>query len=191
MDATPTPPPAALPVSHPLRVARLPRDRATSFDIRPGAEGVEVLTGLLGVSRLRKLSFVGEVAPTDHPGRGGWTLTGRLGATVVQPCSVTLVPVTARIEETVVRRYVPGLSLSEAAESELPEDVDAEPVPDVIDPAAVMVEALALAVPAFPRAPDAAAAAVSAAPPGVAPLRDEDLRPLAGLAALRDKLGKG
>ena len=183
-------PAGALPVAHPLLVARLPRNRATAFDLTPDADALATLTGLLGVSHLRKLRFVGKVGPLEgaQAGRGGFGLSGRLSATVVQPCSVTLVPVTTRIAEEVVRRYLPDLTLPDAAEAELPEDVDAEPLPEVIDPAAVMVEALALAVPTCPRAPDADLGEATFAPPGVAPLRAQDMRPLAGLAALRDRL---
>ena len=177
----------ALLMAHPLQVARLPRNRPTAFDLRPDAAAVTALTALLGVSQLRKLRFEGTVAPCGDTA-GGWVLTGQLGATLVQPCSVTLAPVTTRIEEKVQRRYLPDLALPDAPEAQLPEDVDAEPLQAVIDPAAVMVEALALAVPPFPRAADADLGAVAVAPPGVDPLRDEDLRPLAGLAALRDRL---
>ena len=184
-------PARALPVAHPLPVARLPRNRAIRFDLTPDAAALETLTALLGVSQLRKLRFAGTVGPLEdaaQSSRGGFGLTGRLTATVVQPYSVTLVPVTTRIEEEVARRYLSELTLPDAAEAELPEDVDAEPLPEVIDPAAVMVEALALAVPTFPRAPDADLGEAAFSPPGVAPLRPEDMRPLAGLAALRDRL---
>ncbi len=40
-------------------------------------------------------------------------------------------------------------------EAEMPEDDTAEPLPEVIDPGAVMFEALALALPDYPRAPKA------------------------------------
>jgi uncharacterized metal-binding protein YceD (DUF177 family) len=116
------------------------------------------------------------------------TSTGDLGATVVQPCGVTLEPVTTRIEEPVLRRFLPGLPDPVAGEAELPEDVDAEPLGATIDPAAVMAEALALALPAFPRAPGAELGEAVFTAPGTAPMRAEDAKPLAGLAALRDRL---
>ena len=175
-------------IEHRLQVARLTRRAATEFDIRPEAAALEKIAGLVGVTALRKLRFAGSLTPVDT---AGWELSGRLGATVVQPCGVTLTPVTTRIDDTVVRRYLRDLQLPEAAEAELPEDVDAEPLGDVIDPAAVMIEALALAVPDFPRASDAELGETVCAPPGAAPLRDADVRPLAQLAALRDRLDQG
>lgn len=177
--------PVALPVAMPLSVARLPARAEVPFDIRPGAGEMATLAGLLGLSALRKLRFEGRLAPQPD---GGWELSGHLGATVVQPCGVTLVPVTTRIDEPVVRRYLRDFPTPTEGEAELPEDVDAEPLPSVIDPAAVMVEALALAVPAYPRAPGVEPGEMVFAAPGVAPMTDADARPLAGLAALRDKL---
>ena len=181
----PAPASSALPVAMPLPVARLPRHAAVPFDLRPGAEVLPVLAGLLGLSHLRKLRFEGRLEPLDG---GGWMLSAHLGATVVQPCGVTLVPVTTRIDEPVVRRYLPDFPEPAAGEVELPEDVDAEPLGSAIDPAAVMVEALALAVPAFPRAEGAELGQSIHAAPGVAPMTDADAHPMAGLARLRDKL---
>jgi len=51
-----------------------------------------------------------------------------------------------------------------------------------------MTEALVLALPAFPRAPDAAPGDASVTEPGTAPMTDDAARPFAGLEALRDKL---
>ncbi len=175
----------ALPVAMPLSVARLPARAEVPFDIRPDPGQVTALAGLLGLSALRKLRFDGRLAPRAD---GGWELSAQLGATVVQPCGVTLVPVTTRIDEPVVRRYLRDFPTPTEGETELPEDVDAEPLPAVIDPAAVMVEALALAVPAFPRAPGAEPGEMVFAAPGVAPMTDADAHPMAALAALRDKL---
>jgi len=176
-----------LPFSHPLRVAKLSGHAPTAFDIAPDADVLATLAGFLGISRLRKLRFAGTIAPISS---GGWELTGTLGATVVQPCTISLAPVTTRIDEPVLRRYLPDLADAEASETEIPEDVDSEPLRDVIDPAAVMIEALALALPPFPRAEGVELGEAIFTEPGKAPLRDKDARPLAGLAALRDKLGK-
>jgi uncharacterized metal-binding protein YceD (DUF177 family) len=60
----------------------------------------------------------------------------------------------------------------------------------VIDVAALGIEALALALPLYPRAPGAAFGEAVFAAPGVAPLTSESLRPFAGLASLAEKLKK-
>ena len=57
----------------------------------------------------------------------------------------------------------------------------------MIDLAEVAAEALALALPLYPRAPGAELGTLVAAPDGVAPLSDADLKPFAGLAALARK----
>lgn len=190
MAQTPvTPAPIALPGSRPLRLARLPRTAPTAFEIVPETTDLDALAGLLDVTRLRKLRFSGRLEPLAG---GGWELVADLGASVVQPCAITLVPVTTRIDERVIRRFLPDFAVASGDEAEIPEDVDAEPLPDSIDPAAVMFEALALALPLYPRAPgaelapDAAGGPDDAAQAGAAGERPD--HPMAALAALRDRL---
>lgn len=175
----------ALPVTMPMPVAGLSRRKATPFALRPDAEALRLLAGFVGARHLRKVSFVGRLVPMADR---GWELEAQLGATVVQPCGVSLVPVTTRIDEPVTRRFLADYAVPAEAEAELPEDVDAEPLGPVIDPAAVMVEALALAMPAFPRAPGVELGQAVFAAPGVAPMTDADAHPMAGLAALRDRM---
>jgi uncharacterized metal-binding protein YceD (DUF177 family) len=138
---------------------------------------------VLGVDALAALTFEGTLRPL---GRRDVTLDARLAATVRQSCVATLQPVTTAIDEAVQRVYVAGLAPPEAEETEVPADDDREPLPEVIDLGAVMIEALALALPDYPRAPGAAPADVTLAPPGTAPLDAEAMRPFAALARLRD-----
>ncbi|MDF1854743.1 DUF177 domain-containing protein [Pseudooceanicola sp.] len=176
-----------VPTSASFRVSDLAANRSTAFEITPDAAARAAIAEELALIGLRKLRFSGTLTPE---GAKGWRLDGDLGATVVQPCVVTLAPVTSRIDEKVTRRYVAGLrdSTTSLEETEMPEDVDVEPLGDRIDVEAVLVEALALALPLYPRAEDAALETSEFADAGVTPLRDADLKPFAGLAALRDKL---
>ncbi|MCR9151701.1 MAG: DUF177 domain-containing protein [Rhodobacteraceae bacterium] len=167
----------------PLRPADLPARKPTRFDLAPGPDDLAALADELGLIALRKLRFRGELRPD---GRRDWRLEATLGATVVQPCVVTLEPVTTRIDEAVTRRYLAGMEMPVGEETEMPEDDSAEPLPEVVDIGAVMAEALALALPLYPRAA-AAEAPMRAAPPGAAPLTDEALRPFAGLDRLLDR----
>lgn len=175
----------ALPVTNPLRLGHLPRTCPTPFRIVPDAAALSALAILLGVSQLRKLRFEGTLEPI---GETGWALEGLLGATIVQPCAVSLAPVTTRIDETVTRRYLSDYAAPSGDAVEMPADVDAEPLPAVVDPAAVMFEALALAVPPYPRAEGVELGEAVFTEAGRAPLRDADVHPLAGLAALRNRL---
>ena len=80
--------------------------------------------------------------------------------------------------------------MPEGAEVEMPEDDSIEPLPATLDLGAVMIEALSLALPTFPRAAGAELGQVLATRAGIAPMTDEDAKPFAGLGALRDKLAK-
>ncbi|MBY6065332.1 DUF177 domain-containing protein [Leisingera aquaemixtae] len=168
-----------------LRVADLPQNAPTAFEITPDKAELAALAAELGVNALRKLRFAGEIKAM---GKKDWKLAGRLGATVVQDCVVTLEPVTTRIEEPVEITYLARFESPEGAEVEMPEDDSIEPLGTHIDPAAVMAEALALHIPAYPRKDGAELGEAVYAEDGVQPMRDEDTKPFAGLAALRGQL---
>lgn len=171
---------------HLLRLSDLRQRRETAFDLRPDAAACAELAEDLGLVAVRKLRFQGHLIPT---GSRDWVLKAHLGASVVQSCVVTLAPVTTRIEEKVSRRYLADMDLpATGGEVEMPEDDTAEPLPDSLDLTGVMGEALALAVPDFPRAPGVELGSAVFAEPGKAPMQDEDTRPFAGLAALRAAL---
>lgn len=168
-----------------LRVADLPQNTPTAFEIIPDKDTLTALAAEMGVNAVRKLRFTGEIKAM---GKKDWKLTGRLGATVVQDCVVTLEPVTTRIEEQVEITYLARVETPEGAEVEMPEDDSIEPLGTHIDPAAVMAEALALHIPAYPRKDGAELGEAVYAEDGVQPMRDEDTKPFAGLAALRGQL---
>lgn len=170
---------------HLLRPAEMSTRRPVPVRLEPSADERQAVAEALGIVAVRKLRLEGELKPQ---GRSDWRLEASLGATVVQACVATLDPVTTRIDEPVKRTWMAGLPEPEGAEVELPED-DVEPLPAVLDLGAVMVEALALALPPYPRAEGAAEVDLTVAAPGVAPLTDEAMKPFSGLAGLRDKLG--
>ena len=179
---------APSPWTAPLRLTGPDRDTPRDVDLQPDAATRAALADHLGITAVKKLRLSGRLIPE---GRHDWHLTARLGATVVQPCAVTLQPVTTRINETVERRYVADLPAPPPGETEMPEDDTVDPLPETLDLGAVMAEALALALPDFPRADDAELGAATFAAPGVRPMSDDDVKPLAGLAALRDRLDDG
>ncbi len=168
-----------------LRVSALSAAAPTPFALRPDKSKLEEIVAQLDLSGLRKLSFEGHLQPQS---KRDWLLTARLGATVVQPCVVTLDPVTTRIDQNVQRLFLSDYNEPDEAESEMPQDDTSEPLGQWIDPFAVMVEALALALPEYPRATDAALEERQFTEPGKAPMTDEDARPFAGLASLKEHL---
>lgn len=172
--------------AQPLRVATLATRKPTHFAFRPDAEARGLIAAALGLLDLPALEMTGQIRPE---GRNDFRLEAALSARVVQPCVVTLAPVHATLAETVLRRYLSEVVEPKADEVELTED-DSEPLPEVIDIAAVAVEALALALPPWPRAKGAELGEAVFAPPGVEPLRQADLNPFAGLAGLAQQLKK-
>jgi len=173
-----------------LRVTQLRARGEQAFDLAPDAAARKMIAEELGLSDLRKLRLQGRVSEDG----ADWVLDAHLGATVVQPCGVTLDPVTTRIDETVTRRFSPEADRPEdlpGDEMEMPEDDTLEPLEHDIDLGRVLIEALSLALPAWPRRDDAELGQATAAAEGVAPLTDADTKPFAGLAGLRDKLKDG
>lgn len=178
--------PTPLPGSDPMvALARLPR-KSHSFALMPSAEELAAIAGDLSLLALRKVRLTGTLSPVA---KNDWLMTAQLGATVVQPCTVTLAPVTTRIDEPVGRRYVDQWDTPEAGtETEMPDDDSAEPLPPSLDLREVLHECLSLSLPLYPRAGGVGFEDVQTAEPGVTPMTDEDVKPFAGLAALRAQL---
>lgn len=186
-DPRPDPrPDAALP-SLPFRVVAIAGRSATHVRFAPDPAARKAIAAALDLSDLPQMLFDGDIRPS---GKRDMVLSGRLTALAVQPCSITLAPVRTRIDEHVVRQYLADFKTPDGEEVEIPEDDTLEPLGEVIDAAEVAIEALALALPLYPRAPGVELGALSAAPPGTAPLQDADLKPFAGLAKLIDRAAK-
>jgi hypothetical protein len=148
------------------------------FDIAPTEAEAEALARLMGAREVRKLRLEGTLRREPA---GGWRLEARLRASVVQTCVVTLEPLTTRIDQPVTRRYLPGAAAAPVVDPE--EEDETEPLPDRLDLGLVATEALALALPPYPRKPGAALAPAAA--------EGGEVRPFAALEALRGKLGEG
>lgn len=171
-----------------LRVADLPQNRATPFLLKPDRAELDAIADELGILGIRKLVFKGAL---QAEGKTDWRLSAELGATVEQACVISLEPVTTRIDQPVSRSFVANLSADLAEEIEMPEDDSQELLGPEIDLMRVMTEALALALPDYPRRDDATLGQREFSAPGVTPLKDEDTKPFAGLSQLKDKLEKG
>ncbi|EIE52219.1 hypothetical protein AL036_05220 [Salipiger aestuarii] len=178
------------PIPERLRVAGLRTGTPTVFDLRPDDKARAAIAARLGLLSLRKLRFSGALIPE---GRDAWRLDATLGATVAQPCVVTLEPVTTRIDEPVERVWRPIAAPSDrtdGAEIEISGD-DIDPLPEVIDLRAVLTEALALALPLYPHAPGAREVTKSLDAAAAPDPEDERPNPFAALEGLKSKLGAG
>lgn len=166
--------------SQPYRSAQVSGKKPLHFTFAPDAAARAQIAAEVSLLDLPEFSFAGVLSPK---GRADVTLTAHLTALVIQPCGITLAPVRSRLTEEVQRSYLHDFAQPDADESEIgPEDLD--PLPEIIDVAAIAIEALALLLPLYPRARGAELAESIFAPPGVTPLKDADLRPFAGLAGL-------
>lgn len=177
---------ASPPYSQPIRRTALAARKPTRFSLTPSPDELAAIAGWLGLIALPALSFTGEIRPV---GRTDFRLEGRLAARVVQPSVVTLAPVESLIDEDVRRTFLADWHEPEEDESEVPEDDTVEPLGEAIDPGAVMIEALSLALPLYPRAPGEGFDGQIAAAPDAEPLTDEKLRPFADLAAMMKAKG--
>lgn len=179
----------ALPSLHaPLRTGSLSARKPTRFDLKPDTGLRKALADALGLLDLPEFRFRGEIRPS---GRNDFLLEAELVAIAIQPCAITLAPVRTAVSETVQRGYIADWVAPEGDEVEMPEDDTEEPMPEEINLTAVATEALELALPLYPRAEGAELGEAVFSDPGTAPIRDSDLKPFAGLAALRDRLAGG
>ncbi|MFB2532445.1 DUF177 domain-containing protein [Paracoccus sp. p4-l81] len=177
----PPPPPSGL--GPRLRVAHLDGRNPTPFDVAPDADQRAALAEWAGISAIPALRMQGQIAPA---GRDDWQLTARLTGRVVQPCVITLAPVTSPISDDIRRRYSPHVTTPEGDEVEMPEDDTLEPLGPTIDLGLVLVEALELALPLYPRAEGAN----FEAPVDADPSEDDPApKPFAVLADLLAKKG--
>ena len=170
-----------------LRVADLSQRSPHRFSLRPERRAMEAIASQLSLSGLRKMSFTGEL----RPDRGrDWRLEGTLGATVTQPCVVSLEPVTTRLDVQVTRRFLDEMPHETAStdDIEMEEDETIDPLGNRIDLESIMIEALALALPDYPRKEDHAPVEAEFTPPGARPIEDDHQKPFAGLADLKKKL---
>jgi len=185
MPAKDTPPPVTG-LSLPLRLSALSRRGDHPVHLRPDGAARATLARDLGLLALRKLALRGTLTAE---GREDWRFVGEMGATVVQPCVVTGEPVTTRLDAPVLRRYMARPPEPEGPEQEVPEDDSVEPLRALIDAGDILREALALALPDYPRSDQAGAEApdgvihsdsAKAGDPG-----DDRANPFAVLAALK------
>ncbi|WP_083225534.1 YceD family protein [Neptunicoccus sediminis] len=171
-----------------IPVADMPSGRSIDFDLVFDQAQLEAAQEKLDILGVQKLRLTGTLSPR---GRSDWSLKADLGATITQACVVTLDPVKTRLDETVTRTFVADWHEPDPdTVVEMPEDVDQDPLGTVIDLEGIAIESVALAMPDYPRSESAALEESVFAEPGVKPMSDEDAKPFAGLAALKEKMDK-
>lgn len=156
------------------------------FDLRPDAETLRQISRYLGLIELRKLRFHGVL---KSQGKADWRLLGQLGATALQACVVSNEPVTTRIDLPVERLYLRDFqTAAPGSEVEFDGEIVAEALESTLDLASVLIEELTLALPDYPRKEGVELDDAVYTASGITPMQDQDTKPFASLAALRDKL---
>lgn len=173
---------APLEFSRPRMTHILIRERTQKFDESADEAERAALATLFDAQSVDKFRFAGTIEATAGE---ELVLNARVQATVIQSCVVSLQPVVTRIDERVRRLYDPERD-PEQVDFAAEEDEEVEAMPRTLDLGLVATEAVALALPAYPRADGAE----------VAPAEDdadeqagETRKPFAALAALREKMG--
>lgn len=169
--------------SLPYGLGQLRKRKTVEVRDDAGPEVRAALAEQLGIIDIASLRVNASITPV---GREQWRVAGTVRAKVVQACVVTLDPVSEIVEETFDRRFTED-------ENAVSTDIDFDPVADDppelvdtgVDVGRVAAEALALGLNPYPRKSGVAFDGVQATPPGAAPIRNEDLKPFAGLAALK------
>ncbi len=166
-----------------VRFRRISKAVDYEFTENPTEDELRAIARALDVKSVRKMRFGGRLTPLAN---GGWMLEAKLGATATQSCVITLEPVRTRIDLDIRRQYLPDHD-DPMAEIDIPveDDDDIEPLEAELDLGLVAQEALALALPDYPKIDgatleDSLTGAETGAP--------DVARPFAGLAALKDKL---
>jgi len=175
-------------ITHPLRISDMPKSKNTSFDVKFSDAEMIVIASILSAVSVKKMRIMGNISPS---GTKDWILKATIGATVTQTCVVTLDPVQTRVDTPITLIFSADYQV-EGGDSvtEMTTDENIEPLTDVIDLATIAIEAIALALPDYPKSPNAQLEVSTFAAKGIKPMTDADTKPFASLASLKDKLSK-
>ncbi|MGE4612179.1 MAG: DUF177 domain-containing protein [Paracoccaceae bacterium] len=169
-----------------LKVSKLHNTADYLFEEVPSESETTAMAVLLDVVSIRKMRFQGHIAPFED---AGWVLEGKLGVSISQNCVITLERVRTRIDLNVRRIFVP---MGSPTENEINLDAshndEMEPLGKEIDLGLVAMEALALAIPEYPRIEGAELGESQFAQTDASVIEEDTPKPFAGLAALKEKL---
>ena len=170
-----------------LELRHLVQNRGVNFNLNFSEALISSVVKQHGLIKLQKASFVGTVLPLDQ---GDWVLSGRLGASIEQPCSLTLLPVRTRIDTQVTRNFRKSLlPLSKTTlDTETTTDDNDEQLHQIIDIFCIFSEALSLELPDYPKTKNVVATIIDYGPPGTEALTDDTAKPFAALAGLKYKI---
>jgi len=170
-----------------LELRHLVQNRGVNFNLDFSEALIFSVVQQHKLIKLQKVSFLGTILPI---GQGDWVLSGTLGASIEQPCGLTLLPVRTRIDTQVTRNFRKLLLplLKTMSDTESTTDDNDEQLHQIIDIFVIFCEALSLELPDYPRTENVVATIIDYGPPGIAALTDDTSKPFAALAGLKDKI---
>lgn len=169
-----------------VNMMRLKPSQDYNFHEVPTLDEALALKDLFEVISVKKMRFEGALKPLDSK---GWVLEAKLGATVSQACVLTLETIRTRIDIDVRRIFLPEIrTSSEVISLDTVEDDETERLESQLDLGLIAIEALALAIPEYPKAEGASLDNSTISPPNSEEIVEEKVNPFADLAALKEKL---
>ena len=167
-------------------IADLSRTRPNRFIFAPEPRARREIAVDIGAEALPKLLFRCEITGVGNR----WHLTGKLGATAIQRCVVSLLPINSRIDVDVKRTFCIPPDLSELEPiSRIPDDDSLEPLTPEISLRSIVQEELVLGLPLYPKKKGVAHIAREHPPDTGYEENSGEPKPFSELSTIRKKLG--
>ena len=170
-----------------IKFANLSTVRTNSFHWKSDAIDNSKIAKQLDLLSVEKIDFKGKISAQ---GKKKWLLSGKLGATALQQCVVTLEAVKCRVDEKIKRIYVPmeeipSVEKDDGRDIELELDENLEPLTKSLDLSLIAQEMLALLLPDYPRSNNSDYVSISLGDDGKITERDNQQNPFAILSTLK------
>ena len=172
-----------------IELRHLVENRKVNFEFDFTQKLATLIKLQLNILDVQKVKFLGSLAPL---GKGDWCLTGSIGASIEQRCSVTLDPVFTRVDSKVLRNFrgAANAGLTNPNYDETTIDDADEIFYKTIDLANIFYEELSLLLPDYPKKENIKHLKAEYGPPGVPPITDKTSKPFSVLSDLKDRLTK-
>jgi len=170
-----------------IELRHLVENRKVDFEFDFSQEFATLIKSQLDILDVKKAKFLGSLAPL---GKGDWCLTGIIGASIEQKCSITLDPVFTRVDSKVLRNFrgAANAELTNPNYDETTIDDADEVFSKTIDLENIFYEELSLLLPDYPKKENIKHLKTDYGPPGVSPITDETSKPFSVLSDFKDRL---
>ena len=173
-----------------VRFSEINQSKPFNFHLMLSNQKVAELVKRLDLLSIKKVSLVGFLSPLSI---NEWSLKAELRATVKQKCVISFKPVQTIVCESINRTFSPSalqntFEADDDGISPVIFDDTLQELNDHIDLAEIIFEELTLILPLYPKFEGAELGSYSVTEPGTKPLTAENIKPLAQLSELKEKL---